>query len=172
MKLKGFDLDEIFDYEFKEDTMNKIKEELKSYVVYFTKNDTMGICFIEQKQNIVNILKKYKDNTRLSGQFKNVSSFYKDKDYDWDDVYLGELTLQGSKVWSEFAKLLESEEDILIQNIENIEFGWYRLQKIAIRISLTREENKMKQNLNKMIEEAENEYCEVIGINEYKIEKL
>lgn len=174
MKLKGFDLDEIFDYEIENEKIDKIKEELRPYVIYFNKKDTIGICFVEQKLEIVKILKKYKSDIKLLGRFKNLSSIFKDEDYDWGDVILGEIVLDGNKVWYEFAELLESEESVILNHmknqIESFEFDWYRLQRISLRIALEKKVKEMQEKLNEIVENAENEYCKFIGINERKDE--
>jgi len=173
MKLKGFAIDEILwdNGNYNKITENEIKDRLQPYIIYFKKDDSIGVCFQEQKENIVKILKEY-GNTDLKSQFINFDNFISSDDYDWDNIFVGEIELDSRIVWKEFGKLIKENESKLINSIDNFENEWYNLQKIALRKVLNKEINKRRKEIDKIINDAEDDYKNYIGINERKNDSL
>jgi len=148
MKLKGFDISEIlfknniYNSEIKYEIINK----LKPFTIFF--DDCIGICFIEQKENIINVLKEY-GKLSTQGHFINLDNFISNEDISYNYIYIGEFEIDGNEAMKEFSKLLKKEENILLNNLENFEEEWYQLQRKALRICLDKEikilTNKIKK---------------------------
>lgn len=166
MKLKAFDITDILYKNSKVyDLVEEIKEKLKSYVIYFKKNDSIGICFEEQKNIIVKILSEYGE-TNTIGNFINTDTFFINGGYDWDYIYLGDIQIEGDIAWEEFNKLLKKYEQLLIDAGDNFEEAWYRLQRIALRKVLDNELDRLQKQLNKTIRDANADYEKYIGLYE------
>ena len=135
MKLIAFDFEYVLDgaenYDAK--TMsNEVKEKLKPYVLYFREDDSIGICYKTQKENIIKVLKEY-GKIKVVGEFLDLYTFFNTEDYGWDNVILGNYELDADEIWREFAKLLKKNERLLIEAGDKFEDEWHKLEKLAIR---------------------------------------
>ena len=159
MKLKGFDISEIlfenniYNSEIKYEIINK----LKPFTIFV--DDCMGICFIEQKENINNVLKEY-GKLSIQGHFINMDNFISNEDISYNYVYIGEFEIDGNEAMKEFSKLLKKEEDILLKNLSSFEEYWYKLQRKALRICLDKEIKLLTNKINN----AENDLASMKGI--------
>lgn len=162
MKLKAFDIDDIL-YNAKNYNnkimVNEVKEKLKSYVLYFIKDDSVGICLEDQKENIIDILREYGE-VNIESNFIDVNKFLCTGDYGWDNIILGNYELDAEEVWSEFGKLLKKHEQNLLNSGEKFEEEWYKLQKLAIKNIF----EEIKKDIIKEIECAEKDLNERIGM--------
>jgi len=162
MKLKAFDFDDML-YEsekYNRKTMHdEIEEKLKPYVLYFIKNDSIGICLEDKKKDIIRILKEY-GQIRLLGNFVNINTFLCSGDYGWDYIQLGNYELDGEEVWVKFGKLLKEKEQILIDAKDNFEVEWNKLQKLAIKNVW----NVIVKDTMKELEYAEKDLEERVGM--------
>ena len=71
MKLKAFDFEYVLDGAENYDTKtmaDEVKEKLKPYVLYFREDDSIGICYKTQKENIIKVLKEY-GKIKVVGEF-------------------------------------------------------------------------------------------------------
>ena len=164
MKLKAFDIDDIFfesDIHYINSKLEEIKQKLKPYVLYFKRNDCIGICLEDQKKDIIEILKEY-GKLNLKGNFTNIDTFFINGGYGWDDIYLGNIEIEGDAVWEEFSKSLKRNENLFIHAGTKFEEEWYRLQKIALRKVFDIELDIIKKG----IEDAEKSFEHHIGIHE------
>ena len=165
MRLKAFDIDDVL-YEssiyYKIGTIEEIKQKLKPYVLYFKKDDNIGICLEDQKKHIIKILSEY-GKLNLKGNFTNLDTFFI-SDYDWDNIQLGNIEIDGQIVWKEFSKSLNRNENLFIHAGDQFEEEWFRLQKIALRKVFDIELDKIKKD----IELAEKDFDKHIGIHEIK----
>jgi len=135
MKLIAFDFEYVLDGAENYDTKtmaDEVKEKLKPYVLYFREDDSIGICYKNQKENIVKVLKEY-GKVKLVGEFLDLYTFFNTEDYGWDNVILGNYELDADEIWNEFAKLLKKDEKLLIEAGDNFEDEWHKLEKLAIR---------------------------------------
>jgi len=159
MRLKGFDISQIlfenniYNSEIKYEIINK----LKPFTIFF--DDCIGICFIDQKENIINVLKEY-GKLSIQGHFINLNSFISSGDISYDYVHIGEFEIDGNEVMKEFSKLIKREENILLNNLENFEEEWYKLQRKALRICLDKE----IKVLHDRIKDAEKDLASMKGI--------
>jgi len=160
MILKAFDYDDML-YENGKGITSKYKEmkkKLNPHVLHFIKDDYIGICVQDEIENIVNILKEY-GNVNTIGNFLNVDVFFNSDDYDWDNIYIGNIEIEGSNVWEEFGKLVAINEKEL-SKISKKEFRllWDKLQKDALKIVLDKEIEKMRKDLEDTIKTAKQEF--------------
>jgi len=165
MKLKAFDIDDILfetNIYYQIGTIDEIKQKLQPYVLYFKNDDSIGICLEDQKKDIVKILSEY-GKLNLKGNFTNLDTFFI-ADYDWDNIQLGNIEIDGQIVWKEFGKSLNRNENLLLYAGDKFEEEWYRLQRIALRKALDIELDKIKKN----IEIAEKDFEKHMGIHELK----
>jgi len=159
MKLKGFDISQIlfenniYNSEIKHEIINK----LKPFTIFF--DDCTGVCFVDQKENIINVLKEY-GKLSIQGHFINLNSFISSEDISYDYVYIGEFEIDGNEAMKEFSKLIKREENILLNNLENYEEEWYKLQRKALRICLDKEIKILHDKINN----AEKELDSMKGI--------
>jgi len=168
MKLKAFDFENIL---YQSDHFNfpdeEIKQKLNPYVLYFKKNDTIGICFKENKNDIMKVLKEY-GKTEAEGHFVDLDKFFTDDDFDWDNIYMGEIQLEGTLCWKEFGKLLKLNEDSLLSSYDKFEENWYAIQRSALRKVLDNRLGEMKRQLEDDIQEANYYYNRHLGIHELR----
>jgi len=162
MKLIAFDFEYVLDgaenYDAK--TMsNEVKEKLKPYVLYFREDDSIGICYKTQKENIIKVLKEY-GKIKVVGEFLDLYTFFNTEDYGWDNVILGNYELDADEIWSEFAKLLKKNEKLLIEAGNKFEDEWHKLEKAAIRSVW----DNMANDIRKEIEYAEKDLEERVGM--------
>jgi len=159
MRLKGFDISQIlfenniYNSEIKYEIINK----LKPFTIFF--DDCIGICFIDQKENIINVLKEY-GKLSIQGHFINLNSFISSEDISYDYVYIGEFEIDGNEAMKEFSKLIKREENILLNNLKKFKEEWYKLQRKALRICLDKE----IKILHDKIKDAENDLASMKGI--------
>jgi len=162
MKLIAFDFEYVLDgaENYNPRTMsNEVKKKLKPYVLYFREDDSIGICYKNQKENIVKVLKEY-GKVKLVGEFLNLYTFFNTEDYGWDNVILGNYELDAGEIWSEFAKLLKKNEQILIDVGDKFEDEWHKLEKLAIRNVF----DKIIEDIKKEIEDAEKDFESRVGM--------
>ena len=162
MKLMAFDFEYVLDGAENYDTKtmsDEVKEKLKPYVLYFRENDSIGICYNDQKKNIVEVLKEYGE-VKLVGEFLNLYTFFNTEDYGWDNVILGNYELDADEIWSEFAKLLKKNEKLLIEAGDNFGDEWHKLEKEAIRSVF----DKIIADIKKEIDDAEKDLEERVGM--------
>jgi len=162
MKLIAFDFEYVLDGAEKYDTRtmsNEVKEKLKPYVLYFREDDSIGICYKDQKENIVKVLKEYGE-VKLVGEFLDLYTFFNTEDYGWDNVILGNYELDAGEIWSEFAKLLKKNEKLLFKAGDNFGDEWHKLEKVAIRNVF----DKIIADVKKEIEDAEKDLEERVGM--------
>lgn len=158
MKLKGFDIhqilfeNDIYTSELKHEIINKIKP----FIIFFDDTMEMGICFIEQKENIINVLKEYGELS-IKGHFINLDLFIADEDVCYDYVYIGDFEIDGDEVMKEFSRIIKKGEEKLLNNFEN---EWYKMQKEALEICL----NKEIKILTDKIENAKDDLEKMKGI--------
>jgi len=162
MKLKAFDFEYVLDgaENYNPRTMsNEVKEKLKPYVLYFREDDSIGICYKDQKENIVKVLKEY-GKVKLVGEFLDLYTFFNIENYGWDNVILGNYDLDADEIWSEFAKLLKKNEELLIEAGNNFGDEWHKLEKAAIRSVF----DKIIADIKKEIEDAEKDLENRVGM--------
>jgi len=162
MKLIAFDFEYVLDGAEKYDTKtmsNEVKEKLKPYVLYFREDDSIGICYKDQKENIVKVLKEYGE-VKLVGEFLDLYTFFNTEDYGWDNVILGNYELDADEIWSEFAKLLKKNEKLLFKAGDKFEDEWHKLEKLAIRSVF----DKIIVDIKKEIEDAEKDFESRVGM--------
>ena len=162
MKLKAFDIDDVL---YKSPIYNRnlnlaeVKQKLSPYVLCCADGDSIGICLIEQKKNIINVLKEYGEVNTVSN-FINADTFLCNGDYGWDYIQLGNYELNGEEVWTEFGKLLKKNEQILIDSGDSFEVEWNKLQKLALRNIF----DEIVNNTKKEIEYAEKDFESRVGM--------
>ena len=162
MKLIAFDFENILygaeNYDRK--TMfDEVKEKLKPHVLYLREDDSIGICYKNQKENIIKVLKEY-GKVKIVGEFIDLYTFFNTDDYGWDNVILGNYELDADEIWSEFAKLLKKNEKLLIEAGNKFEDEWHKLEKAAIRSVF----NKIVVDIKKEIEDAEKDLENRVGM--------
>lgn len=154
MKLKAFDFEQIlYEHDYSVVRNKEIKEKLKPHVLYFKKDDSIGICLKENKKEIMKILKGY-GKTDSEGHFIDVDKFLTE-DYGWDDIILGNYQLNGEEVWSEFGTVLKQNEKVLLNAGDNFEKEWFRLQKTALRNMWNNEVESIKEEIEMAEEDLE-----------------
>lgn len=158
MKLKAFDL---YDIVPDREVWEIIKEKIKSYVIYFTPGDSIGICSQQNVKKIKQIIIENNYNIEEL-EIMNLDKFYKTCE-GWDYVYLGELEIDGDEVWKEFGKILKEKEEELL-NTDNFEKLWFEYQRAALRNMLDKIIKKETEVFENKIEEAQDDFENYIGI--------
>lgn len=157
MKLKTFDIYDMLDGVTIEKAQD-ILQAVASHCLYAPQNHTMGICLIEEKPAILNIIQKYGEElnipVRVQGNFVNLDKELVGDNVDWDDIWVSnDFAVNSDDFWKSFVKLTKANEQRLL-DAEDFAFEWNCMKKEALLDVID------KWHANRMKEQEET-YAEV-----------
>ncbi|WCF11487.1 hypothetical protein NDS46_31515 (plasmid) [Paenibacillus thiaminolyticus] len=134
MKLKIFDIYEMLEG-ISSERMSIVIHEIAPFCLYVKLNG-MGICLVEQKDNILNVIRRHGEElgikVRVKGHFVNLSSQLVGENVDWEDIWLGDILVNSRDFMYELGLIISCCEERLLE-AECFETEWKTIKKEALK---------------------------------------
>lgn len=151
MKLKVFDLFDMLD-DISQEKVSEIMKEVTPYCLYTSAEAGMGICLIEQKENILSVIRKHAEElglkVRVQGNFVNLDTALINDNIDWDDIWVGGTLVDSRDFWKEVVAIVKPCEERLIK-AENFAVEWERVKKEALKNVIEKYFEQKRKELEK-----------------------
>ncbi|MFF2531344.1 hypothetical protein ACFVS2_20790 [Brevibacillus sp. NPDC058079] len=151
MMLKAFDIFDMLDGIDKEKAF-EIMNEVQEFCLYTPEKNGMGICLIEQKENILSVIQKHAIElnlkVRVQGNFINLSTTLMGENVDWNDIWVGDTRINCKDFWKEVVSLVSTCEERLIE-ADNFAVEWHCIKKEALKNVIDKIHEQSKKELEK-----------------------
>lgn len=149
LKLKTFDVFDMLDGINLEKSF-EIMREIAPFCLYAPERHTMGICLIENKESILDIIRRHGEalglKVRVQGHFVNLSTGLTGDKVDWDDILVGNHLLNSDDFWNEVVEVVTAREDELISST-NFSEEWRIIKITAVKTVIDKWHEVRKKEL-------------------------